>query len=271
MGCNVGQWIKIILVLDDKWLPSLTHNAFYEGISRVRTGAGLCVIRLRNREEAVKDWRGRLKTLVPKVMVPLYMLKMSYDNVHNLLKTMYHEWHIDYDMRGHRKRVHCKKCNKAPKKGTFPCNKQCGCVFSTTHHRRLHEACCKHHASNAGQEDNVQDGSIVEPHSCGKRPINTPSPAARKKQSTGTHINNPGVRHVEDAIIDRVMQPAFDEDAFIHPVTKAQALLDEHGQQRVEQEGKPCVRDNEASATSPSKRRHRSSSSTPSSTCNFST
>ena len=70
----------------------LTYNAFYVGISRVRTGAGLRVIRLRNREEEPEDWRGRLKSLVPKVMVVRYMLKTSYDNAHNPLKAMYREW-----------------------------------------------------------------------------------------------------------------------------------------------------------------------------------
>ena len=81
--------------MDDKSLPALTYNAFYVGISRVRTGDGLRVIRLRNHEEAPEDWRGRLKSLVPKVMVVRYTLKTTYENAHNLLKAMYREWDID--------------------------------------------------------------------------------------------------------------------------------------------------------------------------------
>ena len=111
---------KIILVVDDKSLPALRYNAFYVGIGRVRTGAGLRVIRLRNHEEVPEDWRGRLKSLVPKVMVVRYMLKTSYENAHNLLKAMYREWDIDYDMRSHYKRMHRKGSKKFPKKGTFP-------------------------------------------------------------------------------------------------------------------------------------------------------
>ena len=107
-GVQRSSMDKIILVVDDKSLPALTYNAFYVGISRVRTGDGLRDIRLRNHEEAPEDWRGRLKSLVPKVMVVRYMLKTSYENAHNLLKAMYREWDIDYDMRGHDKRMHRK-------------------------------------------------------------------------------------------------------------------------------------------------------------------
>ena len=44
---------------------------------------------------------------------------------------------------------------------------------------------CMKQIANIGQEENVQDASIVEPHSSGKRLINTPPPVARKKQCTG--------------------------------------------------------------------------------------
>ena len=115
---------KIILVVDDKSLPALTDNGFYVGISRVRTGARLRVIRLRNHEEAPEHWRGRLKSLVPKVVVVRYMLKTSYENAHNLLKAMYREWDIDYNMRGHDKRMHRRASKKSRKKGTFPCSRQ---------------------------------------------------------------------------------------------------------------------------------------------------
>ena len=135
-GVQCSSMDKIILVVDDKSLPALTYNAFYVGISRVRTGDGLRVIRLRNHEEAPEDWRGRLKSLVPKVMVVPYMLKTSYENAHTLLKAMYRKWDIDYDMRGHDKRMHRKGSKKSPKKGTFPCGRQCGRVFATPHHRR---------------------------------------------------------------------------------------------------------------------------------------
>ena len=258
---------KIILVVDDKSLPALTYNAFYVGISRARIGAGLRVIRLRNHEESPEDWRGRLKSLVPKVMVVRYMLKTSYENAHNLLKAMYLEWHIDYDMRGHDKRMHRKASKRSPKKGTFPCSRQCGPVCTTTHHRRLHEASCKHNPSNTGQEDNVQVASIVEPPSSGKRPINTPSPVARKKQCMGTHTKTRERLEMEGDIIDTVLQPALDEDTFINAATEARTLLDEHGQQRLERKGKQRVRDNDISPTAPSKRRQRSSSSAPSTTC----
>ena len=163
-GVQCRSMDKIILVVDDKTLPALTYNAFYVGISRIGTGAGLRVIRLRNREEALEDWGSRLKSLVPKVMVVRYMLKTSNENAHNLLKAMYREWDIDYNMRGHDKRMHRKASKKSSKKGKFPCNRQCGRVFTTTHHRRRHEASCKHNPSNAGQEENVQDASLVEPH-----------------------------------------------------------------------------------------------------------
>ena len=56
--CHGVQWRpmdKSILVVDDKSLPALAHNAFYVCISWVRTGAGLRVIRLRNHEEAPED------------------------------------------------------------------------------------------------------------------------------------------------------------------------------------------------------------------------
>ena len=122
-GVHYRSLDKMVLVVDDKSLPALTHNAFYVGISRVRTGEGLRVIRLRNHEEAPKDWRGQLKSLVPKVIVVRYMLKTSYENTHNLLKAMYHEWDIDYDMRGHDKRMHRKASKKSPKKETFPCSR----------------------------------------------------------------------------------------------------------------------------------------------------
>ena len=45
------------------------------------------------------------------------MLKMSYENTHNLLKAMYCEWDIGYDTRGHNKRIYRKASKKAPKKG----------------------------------------------------------------------------------------------------------------------------------------------------------
>ena len=265
-GVQCRSMDKIILVVDDKSLPALTYNAFYVGISRVRTGARLRVIRLRNHEEAPEDWRGRLKSLVPKVMVVRYMLKTSYENDHNLLKAMYREWDIDYDMRGHDKRMHRKASKKSPKKGTFPCSTQCGRVFTTTHHRRPHEANCKHNPSNAGQEDNGQYASIVEPPSSGERPINTPSPVARKKQCTGTHTNTRERLEMEGDIIDTVLQPALDEDTFINAATEARTLLDEHGQQRLERKGKQRVRANNISPTATSKRRQHSSSSTPSTT-----
>ena len=223
-GVQCRSMDKIILVVDDKSLLALTYNAFYVGISRVRTGAGLRVIRLRNHEEAPEDWRGRLKSLVPKVMVVRYMLKTSYENAHNLLKAVYREWDIDYDMRGHDKRMHRKASKKSPKKGTFPCSRQCGRMFATPHHRRLHEASCKHNPSNAGQEENVPHASIVEPHSkphsSGKRPINTPSPEARKRQCTGTHTHTCERQEMEGDIIDTVLQPALDEDTFINAAPK---------------------------------------------------
>ena len=105
---------KIILVVDDKSLRALTYNAFYLGFSRVRTGAGLRVILLQNRDEAMEDWRAQLKSLVPKVMVVRYMLETSYENAHNLLKAMYHEWDMDSDRKGHNKRMHRKASKKAP-------------------------------------------------------------------------------------------------------------------------------------------------------------
>ena len=265
-GVQCRSMDKIIWVLDDKSLPALTYNAFYVGISRVRTGAGLRVIRLRNHEEAPEDWRGQLKSLVPKVMVVRYMLKTSYENAHNLLKAMYREWDIDYDMRGHNKRMH-RRSKRSPKKGTFPCSRQCGRVFTTPHHRRLHRASCKHNPSNATQEENVQDASSVKPHSSGKRPINTPSPGARKRQCTGTHTHNREREEMEGDIIDTVLQPALDEDTFINAASEVRTLLDEHGQQSLERKGKQRVRDNEIGPTAPSERRHRSCSSTPSTTC----
>ena len=264
-GVQCRSMDKIILVVDDKSLPALTYNAFYVGISRVRTGAGLRVIRLRNHEEAPEDWRGRLKSLVPKVMVVRYMLKTSYENAHNLLKAMYRDWDIDYDMRGHDKRMHRKGSKKSRKKETFPCSRQCGRVFTTMHHRRLHEASCKHNPGNTSQEENVQDASIVQRQSSGKRPINRPCPVARKRQCTGTHTNTRERQEMEEDIIDAVLQPALDEDTFINAATEARTLLDEHGQQRLERKGKQRVRD--ISPTAPSKRRQRSSSSTPSTTC----
>ena len=60
-GVQCRSMDKILLVVDDKSLPALTYNAFYVGISRVRTGDGLRVVCLRNHEEAREDWRGRLK------------------------------------------------------------------------------------------------------------------------------------------------------------------------------------------------------------------
>ena len=266
-GVRCTSMDKIILVVDDKSLPALTYNAFYVGISRVRTGDGLPVIWLRNHEEAPEDWRGRLKSLVPKVMVVRYMLITSYENAHNLLKAMYREWDIDYDMRGHNKRIRRKGSKKSPKKGTFPCGRQCGRVFTTPHHRRLHEANCKHDPSNAVQEENVQHASIVQPHSSGKQPINTPSPPARKRQCTGTDTHARERQEMEGDISETVLQPALDEDTFINAASEAPTLLDERGQQRLERKGKQRVRDNAISPTAPSERRHRSSTSTPATTC----
>ena len=79
---------------------------------------------LRNREEPVEDGRGRVKSLVPIVMVVRYTLKMSYKKAPNLLKTMYREWDIDYNMRGHHKRIHRKASKKAPKRE---------CLLATSH------------------------------------------------------------------------------------------------------------------------------------------
>ena len=245
---------KIILVVDDKSLPALAYNAFYVGIGRVHAGAGLRVIRLRNHEEAPEDWRGPLKSLLPKVMVVPYMLKTSYENAHNLLKAMYREWDIDYDMRGHDKTMHRKASKKSPKERTFPCIGQCGQVFTTPHHRRLHEASCKHNPGNASQEKNVQDASIVEPRWSGKRPINTPSPGPRKRQCTGTHTHTRERQEMEGDIIDTVLQPALDEDTFMNAASEPQTLLDEHGQQRLERLGKQRVCDNDVSPTASSKR-----------------
>ena len=114
-----------------------------------------CVVGLRNHEEAPEDWRCQLKSFVPKVMVVRYMLKTSYENAHNLLKAMYREWDVDYDMRGRDKRMHRKASKKSPKKGTFLCSRQCGRVFTTPHHRRLRKTSCKHNPSSASQEANV--------------------------------------------------------------------------------------------------------------------
>ena len=144
-------------------------------------------------------------------------------------------------------------------------------MFATPHHRRLHEASCKHNPSNAGQEENVPHASIVEPHSkphsSGKQPIITPSPEARKRQCTGTHTHTRERQEMEGDIIDTVLQPALNEDTFINAASEARTLLDEQGQQRLERKGKQRVRDNEISPTAPSKRRHRSSASTPATTC----
>ena len=62
-----------MLVVDECSLPALPYDAYYVGISRVRIVAGLRVIRLWNREEPVEDWRARLKSLIPTVMVVQYM------------------------------------------------------------------------------------------------------------------------------------------------------------------------------------------------------
>ena len=160
-------------------------------------------------------------------MVVRYMLKTSYENAHNLLKAMYREWDIDYDMRGHDKRRRRKGSQKSFKKGTISCGRQCGRVFTTPHHLRLHEAICKHDPSNAGREENVQHASITQPHSNGKRPINTPSPAARKRQCTGTDTHNSERQEMEGDIIDTVLQPALYEDTLIHAASEARTLLDE--------------------------------------------
>ena len=163
--------------------------------------------------------------------------------------------------------MHRKVSKKSPKKGTFPCGRQCGRVFATPHHRRLHEASCKHNPSNAGQEESVQHASIVEPHSIGKQPINTPSPGARKRQCTRTHTHTREREEMEGDIIDTVLQPALDEDTFMNAASEARTLLGERGQQKLERIGKQRVRDNEISPTAPSKRRHRSSTSTPATRC----
>ena len=268
-GVQCRSMDKIILVVDDSSLPALTYNAFYVGISRVRTAAGLRVIRLRNREEPTEDWLAQLKSLIPKVMVVQYMLKVGCEEAHTLLNNMYRKFGIDYDKRGQDKTVHGKPSKKAPKKGTFSCIKQCGRIFATAHHRRLHEACCKHHPGNTSQEEDVLDVSTLnnKPHSSGKRPSNAWKTAARKKQCTNEHANQREVHNVQEAIIDTVLQPTLDEDTFMHAATEARTLLDEHGQQRLERKGKQRVRANDASPSSPSKRRHHSSSSTPSTTC----
>ena len=163
--------------------------------------------------------------------------------------------------------MHRKASKKSRKKGKFPCNRQCGRVFTTPHHWRMHEANCKHDPGNASQEENAQDASIVEPHSNGKRPINTPSPVARKRQCRGTSTHTHERQEMEWDIIDTVLQPALDEDTFINAASEARTLLDEHGQQTLERKGKQRVRDNDISPNARSKRRHRSSSSTPSTTC----
>ena len=251
----IAQGLPIVawrLPMVDKYEMKFGHNSnfIYDTVKDMTAyfvpQAPCCLTsNLRPEKGAPEDWRGRLKSLVPKVIAVRYMLKTSYENAHNLLKAMYREWDIDYDMRGHDKRMHGKASKKSPKKGTFPCSKQCGRVFTTTHHGRLHEANCKHNLSNASQEENVQDACIVEPHCSGKRPVDTPSPVARKKQCTGTHTHTRERQEMEEDIIDTVLQPALDEYTCINAATEARTLLNENGPQRLERKGKQHVCDND--------------------------
>ena len=80
-GVQCRSMDKISLVVDDSTLLAVTYNGFSVGIDRVRTATGLRVIRLRNREEPTDHWRGQLKSLIPKVMVLRYMLKVGSEEV----------------------------------------------------------------------------------------------------------------------------------------------------------------------------------------------
>ena len=65
-GVQCRSMDKIIFVVDDKSLRALTCNAFYVAISRVRTGDGLRVIRLRNHRKFYSGFN--------TVFVPLLLL-----------------------------------------------------------------------------------------------------------------------------------------------------------------------------------------------------
>ena len=96
-GIQCRSMEKIILCVDQKCQPALTYNALYVGISRVREGKNIPVLRLQE-GSSPDDWRHRLLCLVPKVMVVKYMLHWNgYDRAHAHLVHLYAQHGIGYD------------------------------------------------------------------------------------------------------------------------------------------------------------------------------
>ena len=128
---------RSILCVDAASKPALTYNAFYVGISRVEAANNLRVMRLH--ADGDDDWRARLKSLMPSVLVVKYMLqKTSYNATHTYLKAMYKQKGFNYDKRGSDKRIGIPAGRSS--QNSMPCRWGCGRKFGRKNALIAHES-----------------------------------------------------------------------------------------------------------------------------------
>jgi len=114
------QTLDQILLCVDKSCPSLTYNAWYVGISRVRTGDGIRVLSLRGESEAL--WRARLMCLTPRATMMAFISGRPVQDCFADLEKWYAENGMIFKKRGQTTLVTgpLAPCRKAPPKMPQP-------------------------------------------------------------------------------------------------------------------------------------------------------
>ena len=177
---------KIVLCVSWPSQPALTYNAFYVGISRVRTGEDVRLLQLPNsvpRNEMV----ARLRSMVPKATLVQYMLgHRSTKETWEYLTTMYKKVGIAYG-----KHTSDKTCiSSAAAVKTYTC-RRLGCqeLFTSDVARARHEKVCTHQG--------VQEGTYACKYQCG---LSWPKESHCKKHEK--HCKKRP--HEQEAVVDSV-------------------------------------------------------------------
>ena len=132
---------KIILCVDHPVTPTLSYNAFYVGLSRVRRTTDLRLLQLRSADDAESVMR-RLRSLMPRAQLVNYMsAHKSMPATFKHLRDIYLSVGIGYDQKGANK-VLKKDASLAP---SYPCRKYCGILFVNQSTRASHERECNAH------------------------------------------------------------------------------------------------------------------------------
>jgi hypothetical protein len=95
---------RIVLCVDSGARPALTYNSWYVGLSRVRQGCNIRVLRL-GKARDIDNWRDIVKSLIPRVMLVRYFMsdvnrEVPYNAAEEHLREVYQQCGININKVG---------------------------------------------------------------------------------------------------------------------------------------------------------------------------